>query len=323
MRFNNINFNNGEMYYVGETRQGYRGYEPDGIGVMKWVYEKKIVMCNIFTNDGINGLGFEYYNERRYGSMSTYIDGKFFGPTMSFGYEKYLVYENYDYNERPYGFSVYVYYDGSYIIYEESNNSVRKGVCYYDGYLYFVEIDRNMNILSRRTIQYVGSDYAFSAKRMFCMNMDETKEVYNKSGRTTDGYNYDLCAQLLSQYSTNYFGYGAIKWDDGSSYFGEFVDSNRDGLGCYVESDGTKYMGKFYQNKRSGNGLIVYDNGVTRMGSWSGGKREGISFEIGEDYVVIINYVNDKVYGNKFQVYKGVTQVSEFNSSGTIGRHYW
>ena len=119
MKFFNVKFNNGEMYYAGEAKETYNGYVPDGIGVMKWTYENKLVMCDNYTNDGVNGHGFEYYTAGKYGALSYYNNGKFWGHTLSFGYEKYLVYENYDYYERPQNFSVYVYYDGTYIIYEE------------------------------------------------------------------------------------------------------------------------------------------------------------------------------------------------------------
>ena len=323
MKFSNVTFNGGEMYYVGEARKGYYGYDPAGIGAMKWACDGKIVMCNNYTADGINGLGFEYYPDRKYGSLSTYKFGKFYGPTLSFGYESYLMYENYDYNEKPQNFSVYVYYDGGYVIYEESNQQVLNGVEYNDGYLYFVKLDRRYNILSRKTIKYVGSEYAFSTKRMFCMPLDENKYIFNKSGVTSDGYHYDLGVQVLSQYSNEYFGYGAIRWNDGSYYFGEWYNDNREGIGCYVEEDGSKYMGKFYKNKRYGNGLSVYSNGIIKMSNWVEGKREGISFQIGDDYVVIVNYKSDSVYGNKFQVNKGAEYVTEFNNSGTVGSYYY
>lgn len=322
MRFYNVNFGDG-VYYAGEARDTYQGYEPDGIGVMKFSYDNKLIMCSRFSYEAINGLGFEYYTDQRYGSFSKFNYGKFYGPTLSFGYEKYLIYENYDYNEHPRNFSVHVFYNGNYIIYEESNSSVRNAVGYYDGYLYFLKLDQNKKIISSKEIKYVGTDYAFTSKRMFCMQMDENKPIHNESGHTKSGLVYELGTQLLTPYSVNYFGYGAVKWSDGSYYFGEWVDNNREGMGIYVDDDGTTYMGKFYKNKRYGNGLVMYNNGVIRMGNWTEGKREGISFEIGDDYVVIINYKNDEVYGNKFQVFKGAEQVSEFNKSGNVGRYYY
>ena len=56
------------------------------------------------------------------------------------------------------------------------------------------------------------------------MEMDYSKEIFNKSGTTSDGVYYDLGTQVLSSYSNTYWGYGAIKWADGSYYFGEWYD---------------------------------------------------------------------------------------------------
>ena len=94
-------------------------------------------------------------------------------------------------------------------------------------------------------------------------------------------------------------------------------------MGIYVEEDGSVYMGKTYRNKKYGNGLSVYDNGVIKLSNWVEGKRNGISFQIGDDFVVIVNYKDDSVVGNKFQVQKGAKSVSEFNSSGNVGRYYY
>ena len=122
-------------------------------------------------------------------------------------------------------------------------------------------------------------------------------------------------------------GYGAIKWNDGSYYLGEWYDDNREGIGCYVDSDGTKHLGKYYENKKYGNVLSIYSSGVIRMGNWERNSREGISFEIYEDCVVIINYKNNKVYGNKFQVKQHAEYVTEFYNSGKdavyTGRYYY
>lgn len=323
MKFINVDFNNGEMYYAGEAIQGYRGYEPAGIGVMKWTNDETILMCTQYSNDGPNGLGFEYHPNERNGSMSTYNYGRYYGPTIRFKYETALIYENYDYNERPRNFSACIYYDGNYMIYEESNASILNGVAYYNGYLYFVKLDQQLNIINRKTIKYVGEDYRFTSKRMFSLRMDENKPVYNKTGTTKSGLTFELGTQLLTPYSTTYFGYGAIKWSDGSYYFGEWTDDNRDGLGCYVDSDGTRHMGMFYKNQRYGNFLSVYSTGVVRVGNWVEGRREGISLEIGDDYVVIINYRNNEVYGNKFQIFQGSEKVSEFNKSGNVGRYFY
>lgn len=323
MKFINVDFNNGEMAYAGEARQGYRGYEPNGFGVMKWMDDERLVMCNNYTNDGTVGLGFEYYPNGRYGSLTTFNYGRFYGPTMSFGYEKYLIYENYDYYEKQQNFSIRVFNDGNYVIYEESNGSVRNGVAYNDGYLYFVKVDLNFNILSHKEIKYVGPDYRFTLKRMFCMKMDETKVVHNETGRNKDGSTFELSTQILTPYQTTYFGYGAIKWSSGTYYFGEWYDNNREGTGCLVFANGERHMGTFYKNKKYGNMLSVYANNIIRMGNWENDHQEGISFEIHDDCVVILNYRNGQIVGNRFQVNKGSEYVSEFNSSGNVGRYYY
>ena len=94
-------------------------------------------------------------------------------------------------------------------------------------------------------------------------------------------------------------------------------------MGCFVDEDGNKHLGKYYKNQKYGSVLSLYSNGLIRMGNWVEGKREGISFEIHDNCVVIINYKNNSVYGNKFEVKKGAEAVSEFNSSGNVGRYYY
>ena len=157
---------------------------------------------------------------------------------------------------------------------------------------------------------------------MFCMQMEEDRSIYNKSSVNSSGVGFDCCTQVLTSNSTKYWGYGAIKWDDDSFYFGEWYEGNREGIGCYKLSDGTRHLGRFYNNKRSGNLLSMYTTGVIRMGNWKTGLRQGISFEIHDDCVVIINYLDDKVYGNKFEVKKGSTKLVKFNSSGTVDSYY-
>ena len=108
-------------------------------------------------------------------------------------------------------------------------------------------------MVDRKLIKYVGPDYKFTCKRMFCMKFDYSKNLYHKNSTTSDGLNFSLATQVLTEYSNTYWGYGAIKWSDGAYYFGEWYDDNREGIGCYIDSDGTKHLGKFYENKKSGN----------------------------------------------------------------------
>ena len=327
MKFCKVNFNKGEYYYVGEAYDSGRGYVAHGFGAMKTNSNKHVICCNNWTNNDYAGLGFEYYPNDKHGALTTFVNGDYYGPTMIFGYEKYLIYRNFDYNHTPHGMSVHVFYNGNYVIYEETKANVIDGVAYFDGYLYFVKLDQKFNVLNKKLIKYVGEEYKFTAKRMFCMELDYSREIFNKSGTTSDGIYYDLGTQILTPHSNTYWGYGAIKWNDGSYYLGEWYDDNREGIGCYVDSDGTKHLGKYYENKKYGNVLSIYSSGVIRMGNWERNSREGISFEIYEDCVVIINYKNNKVYGNKFQVKQHAEYVTEFYNSGKdavyTGRYYY
>lgn len=323
MKFTKINFNRGEFYYVGEGYDSYNGWVAEGIGAMVWNENKKVICCDSFYNSDPNGLGFEYEPAKKQGIFSTYKNMNCYGPSMIFAYEEGLWYKNYDDYGRGKNFSVFVLYNGNYIIYEENYGGIQSGVAYFDGYLYFIKMREGFDVIEKRTIKYVGDDYKFTCKRMFCMELDYSRPIYNKSSTTKTGLHYDLGTQLLSSSGTTYWGYGAIKWSDGSYYFGEWYDDNREGMGCFVDEDGNKHLGKYYKNQKYGSVLSLYSNGLIRMGNWVEGKREGISFEIHDNCVVIINYKNNSVYGNKFEVKKGAEAVSEFNSSGNVGRYYY
>ena len=40
-------------------------------------------------------------------------------------------------------------------------------------------------------------------------------------------------------------GNGLLKWNDGRSYFGEFVEDKKHGFGIFIWPDGRKYVGTF------------------------------------------------------------------------------
>ena len=44
-------------------------------------------------------------------------------------------------------------------------------------------------------------------------------------------------------------GFGAMEWDDGRKYEGNFKNDLKHGFGNFTFSDGSQYSGTFYENK--------------------------------------------------------------------------
>jgi hypothetical protein len=65
-----------------------------------------------------------------------------------------------------------------------------------------------------------------------------------------------------------------MQWEDGSVYYGEFVDGVEHGEGKKVESNGNLYLGKFINSMRHGVGIYVDVTASTkRHGEWKDDKR--------------------------------------------------
>lgn len=69
-------------------------------------------------------------------------------------------------------------------------------------------------------------------------------------------------------------GKGLLKWNDGRSYEGEFVEDKRHGYGEFTWSDGRKYLGEWRNGKQHGIGILQNANGNKgKKGEWADGKR--------------------------------------------------
>ena len=328
MIFDYAKFGKGEHYYFGQLSWKEHVASANGIGVFKRTSDEHILMCENFINNIANGIGFEWFPNKSFGYLTTYKNGKYFGPSLNFNYEKHLIYRNYDINGNSKGYSIFLFYNGNYIIYEESENSTLNAVSYIDGNLYFEKLTKDFTSISKKLIKYVGQDYKFTTCRMFCMKMNHESEKYHHIGGH-NGLVYEINSQLLhkdKKLPLRYWGYGAIKWSDGNCYFGEFSDNKRTGIGCLIKPNGTKYLGKFYHDKKYGTCLALYSTGVVGLANWEEDHREGLSFEIYDDKVVIINYKNNKPYGNKIQIKNHAQYVNEYymieKNAVSVGQYY-
>ena len=77
------------------------------------------------------------------------------------------------------------------------------------------------------------------------------------TGGVYTGY-YKACAR---------HGKGIVKFDNGSSYEGEFVDDNYCGKGVEITGIG-RYVGDFKENKKHGHGVLYWNDGRRYDGQW-------------------------------------------------------
>merc|ERR1719430_583470 len=71
-------------------------------------------------------------------------------------------------------------------------------------------------------------------------------------------------------------GWGEMKYQDGSSYLGDWVRGLREGCGVLVSAGGTsRYLGSWRQDRQTGWGSLLYDNGAHFKGEFVDGKFHG------------------------------------------------
>eukprot|EP01048_Picozoa_sp_COSAG05_P010877 COSAG05_NODE_985_length_6290_cov_2.922953_1_plen_729_part_00 len=68
---------------------------------------------------------------------------------------------------------------------------------------------------------------------------------------------------------------GRLTFEDGTEYFGGFVDGLRHGEGAMTYADGSKYQGSWVAGKRHGNGALVRTDGSSYAGGWHNDTMEG------------------------------------------------
>ena len=68
-------------------------------------------------------------------------------------------------------------------------------------------------------------------------------------------------------------GKGNIKWQDGKSYDGEYMDDKKHGKGTFIWADGRKYIGYWNKGKQDGIGIYFLSAGEQKVGEWKDGER--------------------------------------------------
>ena len=76
-------------------------------------------------------------------------------------------------------------------------------------------------------------------------------------------------------YDENGIGRGTFKWEDGSSYTGEFKNNSIHGFGVYSWADGRKYEGTWFSNKMQGRGVFSWKDGRIYDGDYANDKKHG------------------------------------------------
>lgn len=66
-------------------------------------------------------------------------------------------------------------------------------------------------------------------------------------------------------------GFGTMKYEDGSTYIGEFKFAKKNGQGVQTYANGNKYVGTWKENHSNGEGRMSYDDGTTQAGHWEEG----------------------------------------------------
>ena len=76
-------------------------------------------------------------------------------------------------------------------------------------------------------------------------------------------------------------GKGKLTYTDGSTYVGDFKNSEFDGKGTFtgdmpmITDGGTKYVGEWKDGHMHGRGTLTYSNGKTQSGFWKNSKFDG------------------------------------------------
>ena len=72
-------------------------------------------------------------------------------------------------------------------------------------------------------------------------------------------------------------GFGTYKYNDGSTYIGEFNNGNRHGIGSFIFPNNAKYQGRWANDKFHGKGILKsLDNNIE--GIWKENKMISFKF---------------------------------------------
>ncbi len=270
-----IKMRNGD-YYWGEASHDYDNYyTPQGTGIRvnpdtSYMMAEKYSGSN---NEGQFMLRGKDYSEESY--LTFIKNGKIYGPYFRFIYEKYAIFSSVNENCQYDGFFINVEYNGNYLIYHYRNGTPsNKGVRFYNGYLYFVTLDSNLNVQNYLSKIYVGNQFSFTPCRLFMMPFNKDKKV----DRTLLSHNAG-CVCDVQVIGDEPNGYGICRWDDGDAYFGEYFAGYRSGMGCYRFRNGNLGFGKFYGGKMYGTMCIWYNDGGISWGNYTKGEKDGLFFD--------------------------------------------
>eukprot|EP01083_Nonionella_stella_P027440 75552_1 len=128
-------------------------------------------------------------------------------------------------------------------------------------------------------------------------------------------------------------GSGYYKWNDGTSYEGDFQNGQMTGFGVYklnnctynghvycgirhgygtliIHDTNTKYVGEFANGKRHGKGIVYYNSDDVYDGEWRNGKREGKGtcvYKNGDEYTG--DWLNDCKHGDGWMRWKSLNEI--------------
>ena len=91
-----------------------------------------------------------------------------------------------------------------------------------------------------------------------------------------------------------------INYENGESYYGEFINDQKHGKGTLYYKNGTiKYEGDFVNDKFQGNGKYISENGKYYKGDFYNGKRHGKGILYNKNATILYegDFVNDKFEG--------------------------
>jgi hypothetical protein len=71
-------------------------------------------------------------------------------------------------------------------------------------------------------------------------------------------------------------GYGAMIYNSGSFFIGNWVNGLKEGFGRYIGCDGAEYTGNFKNDKMDGDAIVKYANGDIFQGEFKDGRQNGM-----------------------------------------------
>ena len=70
-------------------------------------------------------------------------------------------------------------------------------------------------------------------------------------------------------------GQADMKWADGSTYSGDVVAAQMDGVGLLTTAEGDRFQGQWATDRLNGHGVVAWANGDHYDGEWRDGIQNG------------------------------------------------